>query len=213
LLPDELLAGVGIEHEVKARVRRPENDLALRDCRRADHPASRGVEVPLLAAGRRVDRVELRVAAPGVDDAVHDRRRGLEADLVVDLRILAAVKAPFERARLRIDCVEPAVPAAEVDDAVGKRRRRMDDVARLVFPDEVAIGRIDRIRVAVAAAEVDGARATTGLDRNTSNASAIVWFLGSSPCRFFASNRRSPPVSNFQRLCPVFASIAWSLPS
>ena len=50
--------------------------------------------------------------------------------------------------------------------------------------------------------------ATTGLERNTSKGSAIVWFLGRKPCRFFASKRRSPPVVNFQRSLPLCASTA-----
>src|SRR4029079_15961636 len=44
LLPDELLAGLGIQHEIEAGIRRAEDSLSSHYRGRAHHPASGGVE-------------------------------------------------------------------------------------------------------------------------------------------------------------------------
>jgi hypothetical protein len=133
LLPDNLLACDRIDNQVQARVRRAENHLALDDRRRADHPAAIVVVAPPLLTGDRIDRIEVRIPATGIHDAVHDCRRRLESDLVVNYRILAAVEPPFLLARRRVDRIEVAVPAADEYGAVGVRRRRVDDVTRREF--------------------------------------------------------------------------------
>src|SRR5262249_14281242 len=92
-----------VERQEARAVRGPDVDDPVADGRRADDPGLAGRIVPLLAAAGGVDRVNVRVAAADVDDAVGDRGRGLEADLVVDRGILSPFERPSLLAAVRVD--------------------------------------------------------------------------------------------------------------
>jgi hypothetical protein len=52
------------------------------------------IETPFLFAGRGVKRIQVRIAATGVNDAIYDRRR-LKPNLIVDQRVFASWKRHF----------------------------------------------------------------------------------------------------------------------
>src|SRR6185437_13056634 len=109
---------------------------------------------PQLRAARGIERIQMRVAAAEVDDAVDDRRGGLDAHLVVDGGILAGLEAPALLAAGTVERVEVAVPAADVERARGESWRGVHHVAGRELPVQRAARRIERVDVAVAAAEV-----------------------------------------------------------
>src|SRR6185369_16465510 len=85
---DQRFPGRRVEHVVEARVGRPEDHLALHDCRRADHPASAVVEAPYLGARSCIERIEVTVPASNEYDTVCVRRRGVND--------VAGTKLPLE---------------------------------------------------------------------------------------------------------------------
>src|SRR5271169_1485369 len=103
-------------------------DHAIAHGRRGDYPRFAGGIVPLLAAGSGIDGVDVRIAATDVNSAIDHGWRGLEANLVVDGIVLAALERPFFLARVAVDRIEVAVPAADVNNVVHHRRRRMDNI-------------------------------------------------------------------------------------
>ena len=120
---------------------------------RADHPRLARRVVPSLASGGGVDRVHVRIAASRVHRAVHDRGGGLEADLVVDDRVLARLERPLLLSRVRVEGVEITVPAADEDGVVVDGGGGVHDVPGGEFPVEHAALGVDRVDVSVAAAE------------------------------------------------------------
>ena len=166
-------AGRGVHRFEALAVGGGEVDDAVADGGRRDHPAVVVVDVPLFFAGLRVDRVEVAVAAAEVHDASSHRRRARDADLVVDLGIVARLKAPEDGAGRGVQRVEVAVPAPDVDHPVHDRGRGVHHVARRELPLQGAGVGVDRIDMAVAAAEVDRAardRAETRERRRTGRA-------------------------------------------
>ena len=132
-------------------------NFSIENSGRRDHPAKLVIKSPLFLPAGRIQSVELRVPATGVNDAVHNRRRRLKANLIVNERIFAAVETPFLFAALRINGVKVTVPAANEYCVVGERRRRVDDIAGFEFPIQLASVRVQTIDMSVAASEINRA--------------------------------------------------------
>ncbi len=119
------------------------------------HPGLARRVVPLLAARGSVERVHVRIATADVHGSVHHRGRGLEADLVVVVRVHAGLECPFLLAAFGVDGVELAVPAADIDRVPDDGGRGVHDITGRELPLQHAALRVDGVNVAVAAAEVD----------------------------------------------------------
>src|SRR5579859_1464286 len=89
---------------------------------------------PDLFASGCLERVKLRIAAAEVDDAVGDRRGGLDALLIVGVGVFTCFEAPLFLAGGGVESIEVAVPTADEESAVGKGWRCVNDVARFEFP-------------------------------------------------------------------------------
>src|SRR4029077_20773783 len=124
--------------------------------RGSNDPAQSVIEFPLFFARRGVERVELGVATAGIDHAINYGGRGLEADLIVNERILAGMIAPLFFSVPDINRVEITVPAADIGDAIYDRGRCMHDIAGLEFPMQLTRVSVERIEISVAAAEING---------------------------------------------------------
>jgi hypothetical protein len=129
----------------------------LRHGRRSIDPTERVIESPLFFPGGRVERIDLRIATTGVNGSVNHRRRRLEADLIMDQRIFAAMETPFLFAGLRINGVKITVPTAHKHHAVYKCGRSVHDIVRFEFPAQIASRRIQRIEIAIAASKINRA--------------------------------------------------------
>ena len=75
----------------------------------------------------------------------------MNANLVVNLRILAGFEAPFLFSIGSVQSIEIAVPASDVQAAIGDCRRAVNDVASLEFPFQIAGSGIQRVDVSVSA--------------------------------------------------------------
>src|SRR5207237_8639705 len=130
-------------------------DFSVHRRGRSVDPAQRVIEFPLCFARRGVERVELRVATASIDHAVHDRGRGLEADLIVNERILAGMKAPLLFSVPNINRVEITVPAPDKGDATHDRGTCIHHIAGPEFPTQLTRVGVQRIQTSIAAAEIN----------------------------------------------------------
>src|SRR6202043_956363 len=112
-----------IEYVQQRRIRGGKVHLAGLHHRRHDDPRTLVVEAPALRSRRRVDGVEVRIAATKIDYPAPYRGRGLDADLVVGVGVLTGFEAPEFLAASGVEGVEEAVPAADVELSIGDCRR------------------------------------------------------------------------------------------
>ncbi len=123
-----------VERVEEAGVGSCEINFAVIHGRGSDDPGAFVGKGPHFFAAGGVDCVEIRIATPEVNDAVSDRRGGLDALLVVSVRVFACFEAPFFCTGDGIECVKVAVPTADEESAIGERGGGMNDVARFEFP-------------------------------------------------------------------------------
>src|SRR5690349_24453165 len=102
--------------------------------RGADYPGTFVVEYPSLLAGARVESVQVRIAAAEVHSAVCHQRRGLDTDLIMDLRIVSRSETPFLFSGGCIDGIEIRVPAPDVDNAIHHCWRGVHYISGLKSP-------------------------------------------------------------------------------
>jgi hypothetical protein len=111
-------------------------------------------ELPRELAGGRVERVDRAVVARLVDVAERDRGRGVEAAGAPG-RDRRRVRAPLRVAVVRVERPDDTFVVANVKNVIVDRRARLDVVAELGAPVELAGGLVERVEVAVVGAEVD----------------------------------------------------------
>src|SRR6185369_4742379 len=102
----------------KAGIGSPEVDLTVGDSWRAYDPAESVIELPFLLAGFGIEGIELGVAATGVNYAIDNCGRGLEANLVMKERIFTAMKAPLFLTVLCVNRIEVTIPATDKEHSV-----------------------------------------------------------------------------------------------
>src|ERR1700733_11615678 len=96
------------------------------------------------------------IATTEINCTVGNSRRGLNTNLVMNVRIHAGFETPLLFSACSIDGVEVAVPAANKKRTARDCSRGVDHVAGLKLPLESARGRIQGVDTAIAAAEIDG---------------------------------------------------------
>jgi len=105
-------------------------------------------------SGSRSERVEVGIRQPKYDDAVRDRGRALDANLVIDFVTLPRLEAPLFCPACGIQCVQIRIPTPDEQRSVRQCGRGKHHVTGFKFPFHGSRCGFERVHISVARAEI-----------------------------------------------------------